>query len=112
MWARRRELTCAHTDTPDAWTATMSEDDVVDQSGFSDSHGADSRVAMVNVVHALKRVSVDGSEVARREPNHTLEHPPANRFERARAPLAPTESITHREQRFRENEPELALLRR
>src|SRR3982074_2836616 len=66
---------------------------------------------MVNVVHPLKGVGVDGGEITRREPNHSLEHPPPNRLESARTSLSPTESITHREQGLRENQGELAILR-
>src|ERR1700686_2757993 len=105
MCAKRRSLTCAQVGNPEVWSSTMSEDDVVDQPGFTDSDGADCGIAVACVVDALKRVGVHRSEIARRQSNYALEHAPANCFERTRSPLSPAERIAHREEGSRKNEP-------
>src|SRR6267143_3698722 len=109
MCARRRSLTCAQVGNPEVWSCTMSEDDVVDQSGFADTDGADRRIAVSYVVDALEGVCVHRRVIARRQSYDALQHTPANRFERARSPLASAERVAHREERSRENEPELTV---
>src|SRR5258705_2477404 len=72
MWARRRSLTSAHTGNPDAWSWTMSEDDVVDQLGFAHPYRTDCGITVSHIVHALEGVSVHGCELPRRKPRHSL----------------------------------------
>src|SRR5450759_4865929 len=73
MCVRRRSLTCAHVGNPEVWRRTISEDDVVDQSGFADPHGADGRIAVAYVVYTLKGVGVHRCQVTGREPGHSFE---------------------------------------
>src|ERR1700694_3761795 len=110
MCARRRSLTCAQVGNPDVWSCTISEDDVVDQSGFADPYRPDCGIAVANAVDALERVGVHCRQVARRQSNHSLEHAPTNRLERARSALSSAESVAHREQSSGKNQAELTIL--
>src|SRR5450759_1804847 len=112
MCARRRSLTCAHVGNPELWRRTISEDDVVDQSGLADPHGADGCIAVAYVIYPLKGVGIHRREITRREPRHSFEHPPACRLECARPSFSPAEGVAHCEKGFRQNERELPVLRR
>src|SRR5688572_32955918 len=96
MCANLRSLTCAHTGNPEAFVWVISEDDVVYQLGFAHANGADGRIAVAHVVDTLKGVGVNHREITGSQSYNPLQHAPANRLERARAALAPDESIVHR----------------
>src|SRR5687767_11392528 len=100
MCASRLSLTCAHTGNPEACVCSISEDDVVDQPGFTDSDGADRCIAVAYVVHALERVSINHCQIARRQTDDSLQHTPTGCLQRARPSLSPAEYSAHCEQRL------------
>src|SRR5207237_7747373 len=58
MCASRRSVTCAHVGNPEVCSCTISEDDVVDQFGFTDPNCTDRSITMTHSVDPLKRVGI------------------------------------------------------